>query len=193
MLHNAGFCNACPLSRTELTLDIASLPLCSDGDVSATGIVSFRRPCDKPGSPLLPLPKLSLDEPSSWLFLYAALPNPLSEVWRNQDGSRDPSEAAICSRESSRSSAAALLPCELFSTAAIDSGLTPPALDAGRRCHVSVPDRARLDALGGGCNVDGVNVEGCAGFWMVGVLILFLSAEPKPLNSGISSTPEVDC
>ncbi len=140
---------------------------------------------DSPGSPLLPDAKLSPEPDSSLLLLYAAFPSPLSAVCLNHEGSRDPKEAAIWSREGSTSDAAVLLVLLvglLVSGCTIDFGLLPPPLELGRCCHDSVPERARLDAVFEDCDVEEADDSARAG--------VAVSAEefrdPKPLNSGMS-------
>jgi hypothetical protein len=134
---------------------------------------------DMPGSPRLPDAKLSLDMESSLLLRYAALLKPLSAVCRNHEGSREPSEAAIWSREGSAPSEEAVDAGLLLSGSTIDLGLLPPPLELGRCCHDRVPDRASDDAL---C--------GCFGAEASPVVVDALSDEeplnPNPLNSGMS-------
>ena len=122
------------------------------------GLLSLARSTDesrgKAGRPLLPDTTLSPDSVSSLLFLYAALPRPLSAVCLNQDGSLAPSDAAIWSRDGSDSSFDDGLELVLLPASAIDIGLLPAPLEVGRRCHDSVPDRARVDALSAGLEAD---------------------------------------
>jgi hypothetical protein len=122
-----------------------------------------------------PAPPLA---PSSLLFLYAADPAPRSAVCRNQAGSRDESEAAICSL--------------LCSGCSDDASLPPttevgrePGRDVGRLCQLNVPDRAKLLALGVGRSApsvfvvvvrDGSGVEAVAD----------VLTEPNPVNTGTS-------
>lgn len=90
---------AVSLSRTESNLDGVS-----DTTLSAAGLAaragSADPCCDMPGKPLRPANTSSSPLVSSLLFLYAALPIPLSAVCLKYDGSRAPSEAAIWSRDS---------------------------------------------------------------------------------------------
>ena len=72
----------------------------------------------------------------------------------------------------------------------IDIGLLPPTLELGRCCHDSVPDLARLDALGEGLDPDMEDSAIVAGLCVDGVLDCDLLPDPKPLNSGMLS---VDC
>lgn len=75
----------------------------------------------------------------------------------------------------------------------MDKGLLPAPLDVGRRCcHVSVPERARLEALRDGMSAAAEGSDASAGLRVEGVLAFDLSAEPKPLNSGMSSAVDVE-
>lgn len=58
-----------------------------------------------------------------------------------------------------------------------------PALDWGRCCHFKVPDREGMAALGEGL---GAGVGELVGVCIVDIAFLL---EPKPVNSGTSSTP----
>lgn len=75
---------------------------------------------------------------------------------------------------------------ELLPDANIEAGLLPPALDDGRCCHIKLPDRARLDALGEGFVADSTLPVCCAGLCVDGVPILDFLDDPKPVNSGTS-------
>lgn len=108
---------------------------------------------DMPGSLILPDAGGASTTRSSWLFLYAAEPIPLSAVCLNHEGSLEPSASAICALDGSCPSSAAFgsgVPRGLraaFSAASIDNGLRP-LLDFGRCCQESVPERDRVLAGG---------------------------------------------
>lgn len=75
---------------------------------------------------------------------------------------------------------------ELLPDASIEVGLLPPVLNEGRCCHIKLPDRAKLDALGEGFVEDSALSTRGAGLCVDGVVILDLLEDPKPLNSGTS-------
>lgn len=108
---------------------------------------------DMPGSLILPDAGGASTTRSSWLFLYAAEPIPLSAVCLNHEGSLEPSASAICALDGSCPPSAVFgsgVPRGLlaaFSAASIESGLRP-LLDFGRCCHESVPERDRVLAGG---------------------------------------------
>jgi hypothetical protein len=151
------------LSRSEPVRETVFKDVLSDGGgiVARTGSAETSR--DIPGRPLRPDMKLSPDVVSSLLFLYAALPTPLSAVCLNHDGSRDPSDAAIWSRDGSVSLVEVLVAFVLLSNDTIETGLLPAPLEGGLCCHESVPERARLEALGAGTAEDPLESSVCAG------------------------------
>lgn len=180
------------LSRMELGRDEGSDITLSDGAGRSSFAVSVEGPLDMPGRPLRPDVKLPADVALSSLFLYAAFPTPRSAVCLNQDGSRDPKDAAIWSRDGSTSSAGVFLAWVLLSVDTIDRGLLPAPLELGRCCHESVPERARLVALGEGFDVEVEASDIGAGLCVEGVLDLDILPEPKPLNSGICLVGDSD-
>ena len=176
------------LSRSEPVRDAVSDVTLSGGGnglLSFTGSLEFS--CDRPGRPLRPDTKLSLDVPSSLLLLYAAFPIPLSAVCLNHAGSRDPNDAAIWSRDGSGSSAGVLLEVVPVSEDTIERGLLLVPLELGRCCQDRVPERARLDALGEGLDAEAEASDIVAGLCVDGVWDGALLPDPKPLKSGMSS------
>lgn len=98
-------------------------------------------------------------------FRYAAEFRPLSAVWRNQDGSFEPREAAIsCLDISSEGLGCSGRGVGLTSARdAIDCGLDlnePVPLDNGRCCHDNVPLRDRAVAFAGGLGIDCISGGG---------------------------------
>ena len=174
------------LSRIEPGLEVKSDVTLSAGGGLLAIAASLDVSRDMPGSPLRPEKTLSPDVLSSLLLLYAALPTPLSAVCLNHDGSRDPRDAAIWSRDGSTSGVFVPDPLVLLPNDTIETGLLPAPLELGRCCHDSVPERARLDALRAG-RVEDV-LESCdgAGLCDVGAVLLERLPLPNPLNSGTS-------
>jgi len=76
----------------------------------------------------------------------------------------------------------------------METGLAPAVLGLGRCCHIRLPERARLDALGEGCVVLLAvcgSLDGCCVVWAVFDVEGFaLLVDPNPLKSGTSMAME---
>lgn len=137
-----------PLPWVEPTRDAKSDLTLSEGVGLACLSDSVEVSLAMPGNPRFPENIDSPVEISSLLFRNAADPMPLSGVCRNHEGSRDPSDAAICSRLGSSCSFETFFLFMRLSLSVVGTLLLPCVI--GRCCHESVPDLARLLALWGG-------------------------------------------